>query len=200
MSFSQADQDTFVLKVLDYKTNGLFLEIGSNDPIYINNTYILETKFNWKGIMIECDPSFLVKYEKDRPHSQYCMKDATTIDYKQLLAPYPNNFDYLQIDLEVTNRSTLACLTKLDREIFDTYRFGVVTFEHDIYRGDYFDTRNTSREIFLRRGYRLVFPDVKHDGSPFEDWYIHPELVKKPIQESLIGLNHREIIKLIDSN
>ena len=47
-------------------------------------------------------------------------------------------------------------------------------------------TRKKSREIFLKRGYVLVFPDVqlpsdtsykgKQCGA-FEDWYVHPDLV-----------------------
>ena len=65
--------------------------------------------------------------------------------------------------------------------MFDKYKFATVTFEHDIYTGDYFDTRNKSRQIFESRGYVLVFPDVRvfWEGyyKPFEDWYVHPDLV-----------------------
>ena len=39
MYFSQACQDKFILNVLKEKKNGFFLEIGSNHPININNTY-----------------------------------------------------------------------------------------------------------------------------------------------------------------
>ena len=42
----QAEQDKYVLNVLKHKKNGYFLEIGSNHPININNTYVLETQFN----------------------------------------------------------------------------------------------------------------------------------------------------------
>ena len=34
----QSNQDEFVIKLLNYKKNGYFLEIGSNHPININNT------------------------------------------------------------------------------------------------------------------------------------------------------------------
>ena len=37
----------FVLSMYNGKTRNIF-EIGSGDPIYGNNTYLLETKFNWK--------------------------------------------------------------------------------------------------------------------------------------------------------
>jgi hypothetical protein len=86
--------------------------------------------------------------------------------------------DYLQVDLDVNNKSTLDTLMILDSTVFDTYKFATITFEHDIYTGDYFDTRNISRQIFKDRGYILVFPDVTVYGDkPFEDWYVHPELV-----------------------
>ena len=42
MYLGQAQQDKFVLNVLNEKKNGYFLEIGSNHPININNTYLLE--------------------------------------------------------------------------------------------------------------------------------------------------------------
>tara|TARA_Y100000768_G_C23458310_1_gene442527 strand:+ start:252 stop:419 length:168 start_codon:yes stop_codon:yes gene_type:complete len=49
----QSLQDKFVLNMLKYKKNGYFLEIGSNDPININNTYILEKDYEWNGIMVK---------------------------------------------------------------------------------------------------------------------------------------------------
>jgi hypothetical protein len=57
-SYSQASQDVFVINVLKHKQNGFFLEIGTNDPMYGNNTFILETKYHFKGLLVEYDPSF----------------------------------------------------------------------------------------------------------------------------------------------
>ncbi len=45
----QALQDKFVVNVSGQKTGGTFLEIGSNDPILINNTYILEKSLQLDG-------------------------------------------------------------------------------------------------------------------------------------------------------
>jgi len=176
-SNSQACQDLFVLSMLNNKKNGYFLEIGSHDPISINNTYLLETQYDWKGIMVEYDPIYKPMYVEKRPNSIHVIQDATTVDYMEKLISFPNDMDYLQIDLEVDNRSTLTTLELLDNTVFDTYRFATVTFEHDIYRGDHFNTRARSREIFQNRGYILMFPDVQSNSCTFEDWYVHPELV-----------------------
>lgn len=178
-SNSQAGQDIFVLKTLKEKQNGTFIEIGSCHPININNSYILENKYNWKGIMVEYDGKYLDLYKQHRPNSFHIIQDATTIDYSKAFQDenMPYNVDYLQIDLEVSNNSTLKVLQLLDSQVMDTHTFATVTFEHDIYTGDHFNTRNESRNIFERRGYVRVFSDVSNDNNAFEDWYVHPSLV-----------------------
>ena len=52
-SFSQFKQDLHVLESYNYKKNGYFIEIGASDGIRLSNTYLLETKYNWKGICVE---------------------------------------------------------------------------------------------------------------------------------------------------
>jgi hypothetical protein len=170
---SQAGQEQFVMNTLHNKRNGFFLEIGSNHPININNTYKLEKEYGWDGLMVEYDPSYESLYKIHRT-SKYIIQDATTINYLELFQRYnfPKDMDYLQIDLEVDNRSTLSTLELLDKTLFREYKFATVTFEHDIYRGNYFDTRKKSRDIFEKNGYILVFPDVENDGYKFEDWYV----------------------------
>jgi len=175
----QSLQDKFVLNVLKNKKDGFFLEIGSNHPIIINNTFLLENNFDWKGIMVEYEQSYLGLYKQYRPNSIHVIKDATQIDYKHLFETnnVPSCIDYLQIDLEANNGSTIQTLQKLDAEIFSTYKFATVTFEHDVYHTNYANTRLTSREIFQRNGYMCVFEDISNEGSPYEDWYVHPDLV-----------------------
>ena len=190
------------LNVLKNKKNGFFLEIGSNHPIHTNNTYTLEKHYNWKGIMVECDSSFLSLYKEHRSNSIHVINDATRVDYKSLFEnnDMPVEMDYLQIDLDVNNRSTLTTLEILDGTIFDKYKFATITFEHDIYVGDYFDTRQKSRQILNNRGYICVFPDVCNHSSEivFEDWYVHPDLVNmeyinKLIQDNIINYDNNNI-------
>jgi len=193
-SFSQSAQDQFVLKVLDYKPNGYFLEIGSNHPININNSYLLEKEYQWNGLMVEYDRSFEELYKTYRT-SKYVIKDARQVNYIELMADFPKNMDYIQIDLEVTNGSTIETLEVLDKTIFPEYTFSVVTFEHDIYVGDHFDTRNRSREIFEKNGYTLFYSNVKNQNCEYEDWYIHSSLNKTfPKGDSM---DYSEVIKLM---
>ena len=105
----------------------------------------------------------------------------------------PLSFDYLQIDLEVDNGSTIQTLQKLDTEILDTYKLATVTFEHDIYNTNFANTRIESRKIFMKRGYVCVFEDINNNNIiyPYEDWYVHPDLVDMDYVNNLIENNKK---------
>jgi len=193
MSQSQSGQDRFILSVLKQKRNGYFLEIGSHHPIDINNSYLLESQYGWKGLMVEYENTWEELYKTKRT-SHYVIQDARKVDYAGLFKIYhfPKAMDYLQIDLEVSNRSTLDTLELMEKTLFPTYTFSVVTFEHDIYSGNHFDTRVKSREIFERNGYVRVFPDVQNQGNAFEDWYVHPSQVDMNLVQTMKTENSYE--------
>jgi len=200
MYFGEAHQDKFIVNILKEKRNGFFVELGSCYPIYCNNTYLLESKYDWKGLMVEYENTHLDQYFQYRPNSIYIIQDATTIDYKTIFENlnFPLSIDYLQIDLEVNNGSTLKTLKKFDTEIFDTYKFATITFEHDIYHTNFDNTREVSREIFQKRGYIPVFKDVHNFNSgvfnPYEDWYVHPDLVDMEYVNKLIENNNNNYV------
>jgi FkbM family methyltransferase len=75
MSYSQLGQDLEVVKFYNKKQNGFFIEIGASDGIKLSNTYLLETKYNWKGICCEPIPSNFEQLEKNRKNS-ICFKKA----------------------------------------------------------------------------------------------------------------------------
>ena len=95
MTFSQIGQDVEVVTFYKNKENGFFLEIGASDGIRLSNTYLLETKYNWKGICCEPIPSRFEKLVVNRPNS-ICYKEAV---YNQsgltLTFDIAHNFDML---------------------------------------------------------------------------------------------------------
>lgn len=185
----QAEQDKFVCNILKNKTDGFFIEVGSRYPIRINNTYVLESSLNWKGIMFEWQKKrFEESYKLHRPNSNYVFGDAQQHNYREIFNTYnvPKNIDYLQLDIEPP-RKTLNVLKALDGQVMGDYKFAIVTFEHDVGRCKNADLRNESREILRDRGYCLVFGDITN-GHPrwvYEDWYVHPNLVDMDYVEKL---------------
>jgi hypothetical protein len=187
--YGASGQDFFVMSMLKNKKDCYFLELGSNHPIDNNNTYLLETQFNWNGIMIEYSKEFLNLYQQYRSRSNYLITDATTINFNELFNKYncPKNIDYLQIDLEANNGSTITALENISK-VMNEYKFATITFEHDAYQDFTYQTRKKSRDIFEKFGYVRVFSDVYVHGypqNPYEDWYVHPELVDMELVKKL---------------
>jgi FkbM family methyltransferase len=75
MSFSQIGQDLEVIKFYNNKEGGYFIEVGASDGKFFSNTYLLETKYKWKGICCEPIPSRFEQLVKNRPNS-LCFKEA----------------------------------------------------------------------------------------------------------------------------
>jgi hypothetical protein len=52
-SHGQVGQDLFVIAMTHGARNGSFLEIGAGEPVYGNNTYVLEKQYGYRGISVE---------------------------------------------------------------------------------------------------------------------------------------------------
>jgi homoserine trans-succinylase len=105
--------------------------------------------------------------------------NATSIDYQELFSAFdlPSSIDYLQIDID----PALQSLEALKLIPFEKYKFSVITFEHDRYRANRQIARE-SRKLLKGFGYKLIVKNVNSQKlKPFEDWWIHPELVEKNI-------------------
>lgn len=185
-AYSQRGQDLFAIDFLKNKHYGTYLDFGCRGPIEINNTYLLEKNYKFKGLSFDIDKEAIDEWKNtDRDSENAICVDLMSLEIEKTLDEfYTNrNIDYFSFDLE----PPLLTLDVLKKFPFDSYTFGIVTFEHDYYRG--FDTVNPSREIFLNNGYRKVTTEVmnKYDFTQSdvflsEDWWFHPDLVSVPIQ------------------
>ena len=197
-NYSASWHDMFILSVLDGKKNGTYVEIGGSDPIRINNTYLLETEFDWTGVSFEIEQSWVDMYRSARENT-IVKADAITCDMAAILNEYdmPTHIDYLQVDIEPP-LNTLAALKNVP---FGEYTFSIVHFEHDYYTShqnysghpitpyDKMKGREVAEEaheILTSHGYKLAVRNV----SVYEDWYynpqtVDPEIIKKFIKPDL---------------
>ena len=68
MNKSQFGQDEYVINFYN-KKNGYFVEIGAYDGVSMSNSYLLEHKYDWKGICVECNPTHYNKLIVNRPNT-----------------------------------------------------------------------------------------------------------------------------------
>jgi hypothetical protein len=193
-NYSQVYQDMFALFMHNGKRNGTYLEIGSGDPHWLNNTYLLESQFDWKGVGVEYDYRLCEKYSAARKNPVVC-QDAHQIDFRELLRNGydTKEIDYLQLDCE-PSESTYNVLKSLP---LDEYKFAVITYEHDYYVDISRTYRDKSREYLKSKGYELVISNVSPTTwSSFEDWWVHPDLVSRERIEQI--KNTDDTVKKID--
>ena len=192
-NWSQSMQDMFVLSMLDGKRDGVYVEIGADQPRVISNTYLLEKDFDWSGISFELDSDKVAFFNTIRKNKCLC-EDATLYDYKSLFEErsYPKQIDYLQLDIDPAE-GTLRALKTLP---LDDYRFSVITYETDVYSSGA-DIQDEQIEILESHGYQLVAKNVKCEGNPYEDWWIDPTVISEDMWKPFkthIGIDCKEVI------
>ena len=192
-NWSQSMQDIFVMSMLDGKRNGVYVEIGADQPRVISNTYLLEKDFDWSGISFELDADKVAFFNTIRKNKCLC-EDATLYNYKSLFEElnYPKQIDYLQLDIDPAE-GTLRALKTLP---LDDYRFSVITYETDVYSSGA-DIQDEQIEILESHGYQLVAKNVKCEGNPYEDWWVDPAIVSEDIwkpYKTRIGLDSWEVV------
>ena len=196
--YSDDRQDEFLAKLLKFKRDGCYLDIGSCSSVGSNNTYFFES-LNWNGICIEKNPMFNDSY-KTRT-CKYLNEDALVIDYEKLFKEFgfPESIDYLSLDVDA---ESTAVLEKLP---LHKYRFKVITIEHDSHvYGDLY--KGPQRKILKENNYFLLGEDVLNQSGrnigqehAWEDWWVDPFCFKKEELERLYSfrLDTKQIIDKI---
>jgi len=165
--------DEFAARLLNFKREGTYVDIGSAHSMFHNNSHYLDIHLDWRGICVEMDSAWNETYQ-ERKHCTYLNEDATKIDYKQLFVDqnFPQSIDYLSLDVDVLDLEVAKILP------FNDFRFKIIGIEHDYYlHGDLY--RAPQRELLLGAGFALVCKDIfvrnpSFEECSFEDWYLDP--------------------------
>jgi len=198
-SKAQLRQDLLVLWLLNFKRDGIFIEFGATDGIDLSNTYLLEKRFGWTGVLAEpariwhrdllqnrsAKIDFRAVSKEDNNNVRFFESvDArfSTYSIRENLT-YSENYEVETVKLEslIEENSLPAVIDYLSIDTegtefeilelfnFEKYVFRVITVEY---------SEKISREkvinLLSSYGYKRVFEDI----SQFEDWFIHPNYVQ----------------------
>lgn len=186
-NYSQAFQDLFVISVSDGKRDGCYLELGASYPAVINNTFLLEKYFGWKGIGIDLNSETVSQYQNLR--SNLCFQlDALDIDYAKLLSSFPDRIDYLQVDVCINDDSSYNLLA-LEKVLLSGKKFNIITFETNVYQVGT-TVQEKAFDLLMDRGYTRIAKDVIFNGEIFEDWYVDLNVVNDAIAKKFMSDNN----------
>lgn len=164
---SEANQDEFVFNILEYKSDGYFIDIGSCHPTVVNNTYFLES-VGWQGLCFDKQ-----NWDYSCRKCKFFNYDVLKIDLSKLFEDekVPNIIDYLSVDIDDDSADVMEKLPIW-------YGFRVITIEHDFYRlGN--KLKDREQDILKNRGYYLICNDVRclPVNGYFEDWWVNPKFI-----------------------
>lgn len=179
----RSNQEEFILDLLGNKKNGYYVELGAFHSTNGSNTYRLEKEFDWTGVSFEIVPEFHKEISENRTNP-CILGDATQFNYINYFEEnnFPKQIDYLQVDIDAGYAmdgrpvgNPYLTLHGLLAVPLNSYRFTVITFEHDanMYWRN-IAMRDVQREILDSLGYSLVV------RSESEDWWVDPTAISLP--------------------
>ena len=180
MTHQKTQHEAFIIDILKEKRNGYYVELGAAHYSDGNNTYLLEQNYDWTGVSFEIVDSMRDEFNLNRKNP--CMGDALNFNYTKYFEEnnFPKQIDFLQLDIDAgydyagrpvgNSHWTLQGLIAVP---LNTYRFTLITFEHDAnmyWRND--AIRDAQREILDSFGYSLVHRSIH------EDWWVDPNVIQ----------------------
>jgi len=190
ISRSQIFQDLFAYFFTNFKKKGTFIEIGGGNGVDLSNTYILEKKFKWRGIICEPDnrlhANILAKRKcvlETKPisgHSNKCIyffirglydsytktnynssaKKLKTISLNNLINKYQLGNNIDYISID-TEGNELDIIKSFN---FEKYNVKIFTIEHNFKK----NLRNKIYKILTKNNYQRIFKYISY----MDDWYI----------------------------
>ena len=201
---SQFGQDRHVIEnIYHNKENGYFVEVGAYDGINMSNTYLLENKYKWTGICIECNPIHFNNLNKNRLYCNKCNYAVYNEDNKIMNFINDNDggcsgFVETNTHTHILNKNIIQVETKKLSTILDDFNApNFIEFlsidtegsEFDILNAHNFDkylfgyicvehnfidkNRKKIRELLKSKGY------VFYRENNVDDDYIHSSILNK---------------------
>ena len=191
----ESEEKELVWKFFGQKRDGVFVEVGANDPVAGSQTWLLEQN-GWRGVLVEPQASLCEKLRAARPRSRVfqvaCSRPGSEGEADLILTEYDGNAtlkpqrDSHGINYVGTERVRITTLDSVLQAAgvshIDFASLDVEGHEIEVMRGFSFENyrpsliliedgvRDLSKHRFLkRRGYKLV------KRTTLNNWYVPKE-------------------------
>src|ERR1035438_2756517 len=191
----EVEEKELVWQFFGQKRDGVFVEVGANDPVAGSQTWLLEQN-GWQGVLVEPQASLCEKLRSARPRSQVfqvaCSRPGSEGEADLILTEYDGNAtlkpqrDSHGINYVGTERVRITTLDSVLQAAgvsrIDFVSLDVEGHEIEVMRGFNFEkykpsliliedgVRDLAKHRFLkRRGYKLV------KRTTLNNWYVPKE-------------------------
>jgi hypothetical protein len=191
-SNSQIFQDLFVLYYTKNKKKGFFIEIGGGNGFDLSNTYLLEKKFKWDGII--CEPNIMLHKNITKLRSAQLIKEPITRKCLKNISFYENIDPYQSSTIKTNNLKKIMQINSIslnhllkdfknnkvidyisidtegnELEIlkdfnFKKFKVNIFTIEHNFNKFK----RKKILKIMTKNKYTRVHKNISY----MDDWYI----------------------------
>lgn len=195
-SKSQIRQDLFALAHLDFPRDGYFVEFGATDGVDLNNTWLMEKEFGWKGILAEPARGWhaALKSNRDAVIETRCVwsKSGEQLDFTE--APRGENSGVSSYVLKSRRLrgttykvETISLVDMLDAhdapsvidfgsvdtegtelDILSAFDFNRYRFRVLVVEHNHAPQREEIHKLLTGHGYRRVLTEL----SQWDDWYL----------------------------
>jgi FkbM family methyltransferase len=97
ISFSKSGDDVQLMKLINNRTPGAYVDIGCWHPVKASNTYFFYVR-GWKGICIDPNPELKVLYDQLRPKDNFVNagvgESGSSLEYYMFEESSMNTFSY----------------------------------------------------------------------------------------------------------
>jgi FkbM family methyltransferase len=197
-SSAQLFQDLLVLSLTGEKRGGFFVEFGAADGMFLSNTYLLETKYGWDGILAEPSKVWHEKLSENRrckidrrcvwtasgemlKFSESTLNDISTISVFKASDSLDRS-DSIEYDVETISLNDLLAAHNPPKD-FEYLSIDTEGSELTILRSldfskwkprivtvehNYTPAREEIRSLLTSHGYTRIFDNL----SRWDDWYV----------------------------
>jgi FkbM family methyltransferase len=191
-------QDIVALLINRFKQSGTFIEIGACDGLAISNTYLLEQKFGWTGVLVEPDVVWHKDLFQNRntgietlaawSHSNHEISFVRRYDAQTSHIKEAENIFLVEGVAEETKVKTISLNDLIDKhfsnsdidflsidtegseyEILSSVDFSRIKFNFICVEHNYdSDKRERISKLLLGNGYQVILKDLTF----VDDWYV----------------------------